>query len=96
MLDILSRSIARAGGIEVADHVRIVPRPKPGKSVLRRLAGTFRQYHGRNSALKVLARLDDRSLDDIGLQRDALRDAANDFAGLSAANDIAYTPRSAA
>jgi uncharacterized protein YjiS (DUF1127 family) len=96
MLDILSRSIARAGGIEVADHTRIVPVPRPGKSVLRRLAGAFSRYRARKSTLKVLSRLNDRSLDDIGLQRGALRDAADGFAGLRAANDNApQAPRAA-
>ncbi len=96
MLDILSRSIARAGGIEVADHIRIVPRPKPGKSILRRLAGAVSRYRTRSSILKVLARLDDRSLDDIGLHRGRLYEAANRFAEQQAANDNAEAPRSAA
>ena len=94
MLDILSRSIARAGGIEVADHVRIVP--KPGKSVLRRLAGAFKRYRARKSALKVLSRLDDRALDDIGLHRGILYQAADRFAGQQAANENAEAPDKAA
>lgn len=96
MLDILSRSIARAGGIEVADHVRIVPRRKPGKSVLRLLAGAFRRYRARKSALKALSRLDDRLLCDIGLHRGILSEAADRFVELQAANDNADQPRSAA
>ncbi len=94
MLDILSRSIARAGGIEVADHIRIVP--LPGKSVLRRLAGAFKRYRARKSALKVLSRLDDRALDDIGLHRGMLREAADGFAGRQAANENAEAPDKAA
>ncbi len=95
MLDILTRSIARAGGIEVADHIRIVPRPKPGKSALRRLAGAFSRYRARNSALKVLSRLDDRLLGDIGLHRGMLRDAADGIVDPRAANDNAAAPRAA-
>jgi uncharacterized protein YjiS (DUF1127 family) len=94
MLDILSRSIARAGGIEIADHLRIVPRP--GKSALRRLVGALNRYRDRKSALRVLSRLDDRLLDDIGLRRGALRETANRLADLRAANDNATpAPRAA-
>ncbi len=87
MSTIQSRSIARAGGIEVADHIRVVP--KPGKSVLRRLAGAFKRYRARKSALKVLSRLDDRALDDIGLHRGILSEAADRFVGQQAANETA-------
>ena len=96
MLDILFRSVARAGGIEIPDHVRIVPPAKPRKSVLRRLAGAFSRYRARKSTFNILSRLDDRALADVGLRREVLRDIAGDMVHLrAAANESRSIPAAA-
>ncbi len=87
MSTIQSRSIARAGGIDVADQIRIAA--KPGKSVLRRLVGAFNRYRNRDSAIKALSRLNDRMLKDIGLHRGNIHDVADRFADSRATNDNA-------
>ncbi len=48
MMEILARSIARAGGIEVPPDVRILPRPprKPARRLLVRLAGRLLRIAG--------------------------------------------------
>lgn len=84
MLDILIRSVARAGGIEVPSNVRIIE-PSPARpSILKRAADAFERWNVRRSTYLTLKQLDDRTLRDIGLHRDMLRDYAGD---LTAAND---------
>jgi len=94
MLEILSRSIARAGGIEVPDDRRIVNRPAPRRSILESLAQAFdrgkvafERWHVRRSALMTLQALDDRTLRDIGLGRGMLYEVAEDISRLQVAND---------
>ena len=57
MLDILVRSVARAGGIEVPAHVRILESPPPRDSVIRRLVRMAARVRGRrpSAATAVLA-----------------------------------------
>lgn len=87
MLDILTRSIARAGGIEVPDHVRIVAPSLPRRPILERLAAAFERWNIRRSTYLTLKELDDRSLADIGLRRGMLYEVADDIGRLAAAND---------
>lgn len=88
MLDIVSRSIARAGGIEVPDHVRIVP---ASRWTLRRLLGAMaagiRRWRDRRATYLALTALSDHHLQDIGLHRDMLDRAAADLSQVRFAND---------
>ena len=90
MMDILTRSIARAGGIEVPDNVRIVPTPAPRRPILKpalkSIADAFERWNVRRATWLTLRELDDRTLTDIGLDRSRLHDVANDVSRL-AVND---------
>jgi uncharacterized protein YjiS (DUF1127 family) len=87
MLDILTRSIARAGGVEVPDNLRIVEPSPPRQSILESLAKAFERRNIRRSTWLTLRELDDRTLADIGLHRGMLRDVADDIGRLAIAND---------
>ncbi len=87
MLDILTRSIARAAGVEVPDHARIVEKSPTQPSVLKRFAAAFERWNVRRSTYLTLRQLDDRTLKDIGLHRSMLYGVADDISRLSAAND---------
>ena len=87
MLDIFVRSIARAGGIEVADDAQIFEAPPPRRSILKQLAQVFERWNVRRSTYLTLRQLDDRILKDIGLHRGALHDVADRIGRGAAAND---------
>lgn len=89
MLDILLRSVARAGGVEIPKGVPIVERPPSRPSVVKRLAATFERWHVRRSTYLTLKQLDDRMLKDIGLDRGMLLGVADRMARYAAANDNA-------
>ena len=89
MLDILVRSVARAGGIEVPDDVRIVERPPSRPSVVKRLAAAFERWNIRRSTYLTLMQMDDRTLKDIGLHRGMLHDVADKAGRFAADNDNA-------
>ena len=86
MLDILTRSIARAGGIEVPDNVRIVEAAKSRRPILEVLADAFGRWNVRRATWLTLRAMDDRTLADIGLYRGMLHDVADDVSRW-AAND---------
>jgi len=86
MLDILARSIARAGGIEVPDNVRIVEAAASRRPILKVLADAFGRWNVRRATWLTLRELDDRMLADIGLDRAMLHDVADDMSQ-RAAND---------
>ncbi len=86
MMDILTRSIARAGGIEVPDNVRIVEAPASRRPILEVLADAFERWNVRRATWLTLRELDDRTLTDIGLRRGMLQDVADDVSRL-AVND---------
>ena len=54
MLDILTRSIARAGGVEVPDNVRIVEPSTPRRSIFESLAEAFERWNVRRSTWLTL------------------------------------------
>ncbi|MCK4866620.1 MAG: DUF1127 domain-containing protein [Alphaproteobacteria bacterium] len=87
MLDILTRSIARAAGVEVPDNVRIVEPSPPRRSIFESLAEAFERWNIRRSTYLTLRALDDRLLADIGLHRGMLYDVADDISRLAVAND---------
>ncbi|MEN8197206.1 MAG: DUF1127 domain-containing protein [Pseudomonadota bacterium] len=87
MLDILTRSIARAGGVEVPDNVKIVEPSPPRQSIFEGLAKAFERWNVRRSTWLTLRELDDRMLADIGLHRGMLHDVADDISRLAVAND---------
>jgi len=87
MLDILTRSIARAAGVEVPDNVRIVEPSPPRRSIFQSLAQAFERWHVRRSTYLTLKQLDDRILSDIGLRRGILHNVADDISRLAVAND---------
>ena len=91
MLDILTRSIARAGGIEVPDHVRIVPAPAPRRPILKpalkSIVDAFERWNVRRATWLTLKEMDDYMLADIGLHRGILRDVADNIGRLASAND---------
>lgn len=87
MLDILTRSIARAGGIEVPDNVRIVEPSPPHRSIFKGLATAFERWNIRRSTFLTLKQLDDHLLADIGLRRGMLHDVADGVSRLAMAND---------
>lgn len=87
MLDVLFRSIARAGGVEMPDGMRVIERSPPRPSILRRFAGRFERWNVRRSAYLTLNQLDDRMLKDIGLHRSMLRDVVHRMESYAAAND---------
>ena len=91
MMDILTRSIARAGGIEVPDNVRIVPTPAPRRPILKpalkSIADAFERWNVRRATWLTLRALDDRTLTDIGLRRGMLQDVADDVSRLASVND---------
>ena len=87
MLDILTRSIARAAGVEVPDTVRIVEPSPPRQSILESLAEAFERWNIRRSTYLTLKQLDDHLLADIGLHRGILHDVADDISRLTVAND---------
>lgn len=86
MLDILTRSIARAAGVEVPDDVRIVEPSAPRPSVFKRIAGAFERWNVRRSTYLTLKAMDDHLLSDIGLHRGMLHQIADDMSRV-AAND---------
>lgn len=86
MLDILTRSIARAAGVEVPDNVRIVEPTAPHPSIFRRIAGAVERWNVRRSTYLTLKALDDHLLTDIGLYRGMLHEVADDISW-AAAND---------
>lgn len=88
MMDIFTRSIARAAGVEVPDNVRIVEPSPPRQSILESLAEAFERWNIRRSTYLTLKRLDDHLLSDIGLHRGILHDVADDISRLGVANDI--------
>lgn len=88
MFDILSRSIARAGGIEVPDDVRIVPASRWTLwSLLKAMAAGIRRWRDRRATYRTLTALSDHHLKDIGLDRGMLDRAAGDLARIRFAND---------
>ena len=87
MLDILSRSIARAAGVEIPDNVRIVEPSAPRKSIFESLSEAFERWNIRRSTYLTLRELDDHLLTDIGLHRGMLHDVADNISRLSVAND---------
>ena len=87
MLDILSRSIARAAGVEVPDNVRIVEPSAPRQSIFKSLAEAFERWNVRRSTYLTLRVLDDHMLADIGLHRGMLREVADDISRFAVAND---------
>ncbi len=87
MLDILTRSIARAAGVEVPDHARIVEKSPAHPSVLKRFAAAFERWNVRRSTYLTLRQLDDRILKDIGLHRGALHGVADEIGRRAVAND---------
>ena len=87
MLDILTRSIARAAGVEVPANVRIIEPSAPRRPFLKRLADAFERWNVRRSTYLTLKALDDHMLSDIGLHRGKLYDVADDIGRLAAAND---------
>jgi len=93
MLDGIYRGIARAAGVEVPGHVRIVERVPPRTSALRRLATAFERWNVRRSTYMTLRQLDDRTLKDIGLSRGMLLSVANQIAGRAVADDNAIPVR---
>lgn len=87
MLDILSRSIARAAGVEIPDNVRIVEPSAPRQSIFESLAEAFERWNVRRSTYMTLRELDDHMLADIGLHRGILHDVADDISRFAVAND---------
>lgn len=91
MLEIWSRSIARAAGVEVPDEVRILPVTRPPRRRVRGLftaiAARYREWRDRRETYRTLAALSDHHLEDIGLHRGMLERAADDLAQLRFAND---------
>lgn len=87
MLDLFTRSIARAGGIEIPDEMRIVESPASRPSILRRIAAGFERWNNRRSTYLTLQELDDRLLKDIGLDRSQLYGVADRISRRAAAND---------
>jgi len=87
MLDILTRSIARAAGVEVADNQPIVEPSAPRRSIFESLADAFERWNIRRSTYLTLRDLDDHMLADIGLHRGMLYDVADDISQLAVAND---------
>lgn len=91
MLDIWSRSIARAAGVETPDNVRIVPATRPPRWRVRDLftaiATQYRQWRDRRETYHTLAALSDHHLEDIGLHRGMLDRAADDLTHIRFAND---------
>lgn len=87
MLEILSRSIARAGGIEVPENVSITGSTAKRRSVLAKVMEAFERWNIRRSTYLTLRQLDDRTLADIGLHRSMLHGIANDISQLAPAND---------
>jgi uncharacterized protein YjiS (DUF1127 family) len=77
MMDILMRSVARAGGIEVPDDVRIFEAPPSRPSALKRLFGAFERWRACRSTFASLNQIDERTLNDIGLDRGNLHDVAD-------------------
>lgn len=94
MLDILTRSIARAGGIEVPTDKHVVQRPSLRRPIIESLAESFtrgklafERWNLRRSTWLTLKALDDRTLRDIGLDRGMLYQVADDISQLRTAND---------
>jgi uncharacterized protein YjiS (DUF1127 family) len=87
MLDILTRSIARAAGVEVPDNMRIIEPSAPRQSIFKSLAEAFELWNVRRSTWLTLRELDDHMLADIGLHRGMLHDVADDISRLAVAND---------
>lgn len=94
MLDILTSSIARAGGIEVSADPQILQRPSARRSILKGVAESvrrgmraFERWNLRRSTWLTLKALDDRTLADIGLDRGMLYQVADDIVRLPVAND---------
>lgn len=88
MLEILSRSIARAGGIEVPPDVRIVPASRRSRSGLfKAIAARYRRWRDRRATYRALAALSDHHLKDIGLHRGMLERAVDDLTHIRFAND---------
>lgn len=89
MLEILTRSIARAGGIEVPENVSITGSTADRRSVLAKVKEALERWNIRRSTYLTLKHLDDRTLADIGLHRSMLHGIADDVSRLAAANDNA-------
>jgi uncharacterized protein YjiS (DUF1127 family) len=87
MMDIFARSIARAGGIEVAQDARIFETPTSRRSFLKRIVQAFERWNVRRSTYLTLQRMDDRLLKDIGLHRGALYSVAGEIGRQAAANE---------
>jgi uncharacterized protein YjiS (DUF1127 family) len=87
MLDILTRSIARAAGVEVPDNVRVLEPSPPRQSIFKSLGEAFERWNVRRSTYLTLRELDDHMLADIGLHRGMLHDVADDISRLAVAND---------
>ncbi len=91
MLELWSRSIARAAGVEIPDDVRILPENRTRRRTLRdRIAAIvagYRRWRDRRATYNALASLSDYHLRDIGLHRGMLERAADDLTHIRYAND---------
>ncbi len=92
MLDIVMRSIARAGGIEVPADRRIVAPPPRGRSPIRRLVGAVERWFARRPARCASKPEGDRARPGIGPTRGVFQAASGGTARLGGVADCAISP----
>lgn len=88
MLNIWTRSIARAAGVEVPeDKLPVAPAERRRIGLARRIAAAWRDWRDARVTRRALYRLNDRMLADIGLDRGRIDGVADELIRSRAAND---------